>query len=162
MEHCAECGFDYRSVQAGELPGRLRGAAGRYPAALHRVDDPRQRPRPDVWSALEYACHVRDVLLVQRDRLALARRVDEPEFSPMSREELVVSRAYNAQEPATVLEELAAAADELAAAFGSLRAEEWERTGVYNWPVRQARTMRWLGRHTLHELEHHLLDISRG
>ncbi|MET8837688.1 DinB family protein, partial [Micromonospora sp. NPDC004540] len=162
MDRCEECLFVYSALDSGELPQRLRDVAAHYPAALHGALDPRWRPAPEVWSPLEYACHVRDVFRVQGERLALALRVDEPEFPPMGRDELVVTERYNAQDPGVVLADLAAAADAFAARFAALGEVELARTGVYPWPRREARTLRWLGRHTVHEAEHHLLDIRRG
>ncbi|WP_433319425.1 DinB family protein [Micromonospora chersina] len=162
MDRCDECLFVYSALGSGELPQRLRDVAARYPAALYGVPDPRRRPAPEVWSPLEYACHVRDVFRVQGERLALALRVDEPEFPPMGRDELVVTERYNAQDPEVVLADLATAADGFAARFGALGEGELARTGVYPWPQREARTLRWLGRHTVHEAEHHLLDIRRA
>jgi S-DNA-T family DNA segregation ATPase FtsK/SpoIIIE len=32
---------------------------------------------------------------------------------------------------------------------------------MYNYPTAQRRTLTWVGRHTVHEVEHHLLDITR-
>ncbi|MFE9959663.1 DinB family protein [Micromonospora sp. NPDC005299] len=162
MDRCDECLFVYSALDSGDLPQRLRDLAGRYPAALHGVPDPRRRPAPEVWSPLEYACHVRDVFRVQGERLALALRVEEPEFPPMGRDELVITERYNAQDPEVVLADLATAAHEFAARFAALGETELARTGVYPWPRREARTLRWLGRHTVHEGEHHLLDIRRA
>ncbi|WP_262286042.1 DinB family protein [Micromonospora sp. MA102] len=162
MDRCDECLFVYSALDSGALPQRLRDLAGRYPAALREVPDPRRRPAPEVWSPLEYACHVRDVFRVQADRLALALRVDAPEFAPMGRDELVVTERYNAQEPEVVLADLATAADGFAARFAALGETELARTGVYPWPRPETRTLRWLGRHTVHEAEHHLLDIRRA
>ncbi|MFG2044694.1 DinB family protein [Dactylosporangium sp. NPDC048998] len=161
MDRCEECGFGYASLGAGDVPERLGGFAGRYAEALAAVPDVRRRPAPDVWSALEYACHFRDVLRVQAERLDLALRVDAPEFVPMGREELVVSAAYNAQDPAAVLGTLDANAALLAAAFGALGPRELDRVGLYPWPEPVERTLLWLGRHTVHEGEHHLMDIRR-
>jgi S-DNA-T family DNA segregation ATPase FtsK/SpoIIIE len=103
---------------------------------------------------------VRDVLQVQRERLALAVTEDNPAFVPMGRDERVIHDRYNEQEPVRVAEQLEAAADALAADFAGLRAEQWERTGIYNWPTTTARTMTWLGQHTIHEARHHLGDID--
>jgi S-DNA-T family DNA segregation ATPase FtsK/SpoIIIE len=161
VDHCAECGFDYSTVSAADLPGRLAAAGPRYAAALTAVADPRRRPAPSVWSALEYTCHVRDVLRVQGERLALALRTDNPAFAPMGRDERAVLDGYNGQDPQAVLTELAAAATELARAFAVLGPDDWDRTGIYNWPTVEPRTLRWLGRHTVHELEHHLMDLRR-
>jgi hypothetical protein len=161
VDHCEECGFTYATVEAGDLPRRLEAAGPRFAAVLTAVADPRRRPAPSVWSPLEYTCHVRDVLRVQRERLTLALQTDNPEFAPMGREERVVRDAYNAQDPRTVLTELTEAAIALSHAFGTLSTSQWNRTGVYNWPAPEPRSMLWLGRHTVHEIEHHLLDLRR-
>ena len=161
-ERCEECGFDYATVTAEQVPERLRGFAPLYAAAVAEVPDIRRRPAPHTWSALEYACHVRDVFRLQRQRLELALHEDQPTFAPMGRDELPVSRRYNEQAPARVLDELAGAAEALAAAFGDLDAAQLDRTGAYPWGESTAvRSMRWLGRHTVHEGVHHLMDIER-
>ena len=159
MDRCAECGFGYATVPAADLPRRLTDGGHRFAAALAAHPEPRRRPAPSVWSPLEYGCHLRDVLRVQAERLALALRADNPEFAPMGRDERAVRDRYHAQDPAVVRAELTAAAGELAAAFGRLGPREWDRTGVYTWPAVAPRTMLWLGRHTVHEIEHHLGDI---
>jgi len=161
-ERCDECGYDYATVTVEEVPGRLRGFAPLYGAALAAVPDVRQRPRPETWSALEYACHVRDVFRIQLERLELALRVDQPTFASMGRDELPVSRRYNEQEPRLVLEELAGAAEALAAAFGGLTTAQLGRTGAYPWGEETVvRPMRWLGRHSVHEGVHHAMDIEK-
>ena len=161
VDHCDECGFTYAAVSAEELPRRLEAAGRRIAAALAATADPRRRPAPSVWSPLEYTCHVRDVLRVQNERLTLALRNDNPQFAPMGREERVTLDAYNAQNPRAVLTELAQATNDLAHAFGALGPEQRSRTGIYNWPVVESRTVLWLGRHTVHEMEHHLMDLTR-
>jgi hypothetical protein len=160
VDLCAQCGFTYATVAADALPGRLVAFPPRYATALRAAPDPRRRPAPEVWSPLEYTCHVRDVFDVQRERLATALRVDAPEFPPMGRDERAVTERYNEQDPDVVLAELAAAAEALAAAFAALDAAQWDRVGVYPWPEPRERSMLWLGRHTVHEGEHHLLDIT--
>jgi S-DNA-T family DNA segregation ATPase FtsK/SpoIIIE len=161
MDHCDECGFVYSSLSAADIPGRLRSLGPEYQARLQA--DPevlRRRPSPDVWSALEYCCHVRDVLVIQRERLALALRQDVPTFTPMGREERVVNDRYNEQDPAVVAAELMAAAGVLALDFAALDDAGWRRVGVYNWPEPAERSMLWLGQHTVHEGEHHLGDVD--
>jgi len=51
---------------------------------------------------LEYACHVRDVLRFQRERVALAQAEDRPRFASMRRDERAVAERYNDQDPAVV------------------------------------------------------------
>ena len=164
MDRCAECGFVYDDVAVGALPGVLRSFGPRWAELLRSTspDDLRRRPSPEVWSGLEYACHVRDVFRVQHDRLRLALAEDSPEFQPMGREELVVSARYNEQDPAVVAAELEAEASALAGALAALDEAGWARTGIYDHPERRSRTMVWFGRHTVHEGEHHLMDVERG
>jgi hypothetical protein len=162
VEHCDECRFTYPTIAAKDLPSRLRTAAAGFVAAFDTVPEPRRRPAPTVWSPLEYACHVRDVLRVQGERLALALQTDNPAFAPMNREERVIRDAYHIQDPPTVLTELTDAAADLGHAFDALTAAQWTRTGVYNWPTVEARTILWLGRHTLHEVRHHTMDLVRA
>lgn len=168
MDHCDECGFEYDSVSVDELPDALRGLSRRYRAPLTRFlpgEDGdalvRAHPIEGAWSALEYACHVRDVLAVQRGRLELAMQQDTPRFEPMGRDERVVNDRYNEQSPAEVVDQLDENARALGDAFEALSDEQLERTGIYNWPEPAERTMTWLGRHTVHEGAHHLLDIGR-
>lgn len=161
MDHCDECGFSYGSVPRAGIATRLAGFGARYRTTLGEVPDPRGRPSPAVWSPLEYTCHVRDVLRVQRERLALALAVDVPEYAPMRRDERAVEERYNDQDVAVVLADLDAAAQELGRAFAALTPAQWDRTGVYNYPAPHPRAMDWLGRHTVHEGEHHLGDLRR-
>jgi hypothetical protein len=161
VDVCDECSFDYGSVTADALPERLAGFGARYDAALATVLDPRRRPAEYVWSPLEYTCHVRDLFRVQRERLTLGLAEDCPEFAPMARD-LAARAAYNSQDTAVVVRELAAAADDLATAFGLLDSRGLARIGVFPWPRPAERTMLWLGQHSVHEGEHHLGDIGGG
>jgi hypothetical protein len=166
MNHCDACGFRFESVPRAEIADRIRQFGRRYREALRTAADDqdrlRRRPAPGVWSPLEYACHVRDVFRVQRDRLSLALQVDEPMFEPMRRDERAVEERYNEQDVSAVVNELGASAEALADAFAALTPPDWVRTGGYVWPRPQIRTMEWIGRNTVHEGEHHLLDIAAG
>jgi S-DNA-T family DNA segregation ATPase FtsK/SpoIIIE len=160
---CKDCGYVYGAVCRADIPLLLQARAGDFRIRLDHVKAEvlRAHPRSDSWSALEYACHVRDIFRVQRQRVELALVEDEPHFSPMRREERVVEERYNEQEPSSVAEELIDAAGRLAGTFGSLDDAGWNRTGVYNWPSTRVRTIEWIGQHTLHEAQHHLQDIDR-
>ena len=163
MIDCDGCGLVYADISIEEIPNALFAFGPAYRARLGA--DPavlRTRPGPEVWSALEYACHVRDVLDVQRQRLALALAQDCPSFVPMGRDERVIRDRYNEQVPADVADQLDRAAREISVAFADLRDDQWNRTGIYNWPTATERTMVWLGQHTIHEGRHHLLDIDEG
>jgi S-DNA-T family DNA segregation ATPase FtsK/SpoIIIE len=113
------------------------------------------------WSALEYACHVRDVLEVLDHRVAQTLAEDTPTFEPMRRDERVTELAYNDQDPTAVAAAIAANADGLATAFGALTPAQWARTGIYRYPEAAERSLLWMGQHTIHEAHHHLLDVGR-
>jgi len=165
---CDECGFAHGSLAIEDAPAALREVGGRYRAPLTRSlrgEDldalVRAHPLEGTWSALEYACHVRDVLAIQRERLSIARVQEGYAPEPMRREALVAERAYNEQDPSGVATEVAANADAVATFVESFDASDWERTMTYFFPERAERRLTWVVRHTVHEGEHHLLDIGR-
>jgi hypothetical protein len=158
---CEQCGFSYNLTPV-EVLTLLGSDADAFVAEMRRYDDVtvRRRPAPEVWSPLEYACHVRDVLAVQRERIALTLREHEPEFEPMGRDERVVRDRYNEQDPSVVANELIDANDALVLLLQSLDHDQWQRRGWYNYPERELRTIQWIGTHTVHELLHHRTDIG--
>ena len=162
MERCEECSFDYDEIARDEIPGALRALGLQYRDMLGDRDDDllRAHPLPETWSALEYACHVRDVFTVQRERVLLALAEERPAFPSMRREERVTEERYNEQQPTQVGREITVAAESLAAALESLDEDAWSRTGIYNWPTTRVRTVEWIGRHTIHEGKHHMQDID--
>lgn len=147
----------------GEFAGRVRTAAEAYAELLLTTPDEalRRRPAPETWSPLEYACHVRDVLLVQRERVLAARRTDTPVAEPMGRDERVEHDAYADQAPVDVSRQLQDAAAMFAHTLDHLPPAAWDRTLVYTYPERAERPVRWLAAHTLHEVRHHFQDIAR-
>jgi S-DNA-T family DNA segregation ATPase FtsK/SpoIIIE len=162
MDHCDECGFVYGDLPVADVPETLQSYGARFRSALDGADAGvlRAKPFPGVWSVLEYACHVRDVLRVQRERVALALVENGPTFTPMGREERAIDERYNEQDPVVVAGELEEAANAIAAAFAALEDDGWARTGVYSWPAPAERSLAWVGRHTVHECVHHLGDLE--
>jgi hypothetical protein len=69
------------------------------------------RPDPRTWSALEYACHTRDGFVLYETRIGVVLIEDRPLLPRMRRDEVVVERDYNGQNPAAVAEELAVAGE---------------------------------------------------
>jgi hypothetical protein len=163
MERCEECGFSYQLDEAEVAGPSIVEAADRLAAVLTGVgaDELRRRPGPEVWSPLEYACHLRDVFLVQRERVITARRVERPAVQPMGRDERVDYDGYAAQDPADVTRQLGDAARLFANVLARLGGADWERTVLYGYPREAERTLRWVAVHTEHEARHHLLDVER-
>jgi DinB superfamily len=162
---CEECGFNY---DTGELQGTvtlLIKQAAECAMALTKAaasadpDVVRLRPEPEVWSAIEYACHVRDVLEVQRQRIAQCLAEDRPVYAPMDRTGRVKELKYEDQDPIEVAAALMRFAREFGTAARVLTPPQLGRLGLYNYPVRAPRTLGWLIRHTAHEIQHHRHDI---
>jgi S-DNA-T family DNA segregation ATPase FtsK/SpoIIIE len=157
---CEECGFDTQSFPSEDLGRLLRLSAEPWPALLSHPSA-RVRPQEDCWSALEYACHVRDVFAIQRERLTRTLVEDTPVLEPMGRDERVVDDRYNEQDREAVADELAANAEAMAKTIEGVSADDWTRVAIYPYPEPTERTAVWLVRHTVHEGTHHLLDIGR-
>ncbi|NCZ87470.1 MAG: DinB family protein, partial [Actinobacteria bacterium] len=76
---CQDCGFDASSFEAKSSGTALRDLGDRWVAVLQRPDA-RVRPRRDMWSPLEYGCHVRDVFRKFDERLQLMLKEVDPHF----------------------------------------------------------------------------------
>lgn len=161
MDGCEQCGFRYDLGQAAEAGDTITSGAAHIATVLRDGEGAvlRERRRPDLWSPLEYACHVRDVLLVQRERLLTARRRDTPGFEPMGRDERVDHDGYADQRPGDVARQLEDGARLFANVLARLGPDDWDRTALYNYPEPTERSLRWIAVHTVHEVHHHRLDI---
>jgi DinB superfamily len=80
----------------------------------------RHRPAPGKWSALEYGCHVRDVLRLYDRRLWLMLTQEGPQYPNWDQDATAVADRYDEQDPATVAAELIQAAETIAARFEAL------------------------------------------
>jgi hypothetical protein len=164
MERCDKCGFVYDLARAGAAAEMIMTAAAKVAVILlstraeTMIND---RPQSNTWSPLEYVCHLRDVLLVQRERVLLARRVERPSCTPMGRDERADHDGYAEQDPADVARQLQDAAALFAGVLNRLGPDDWIRTLDYNYPEPTERSLRWVAVHTVHELRHHLADITR-
>jgi len=164
-ERCPECAFDPNGFGAAELPAAVAALGRRYQAPLTRLlpgEDASllvARPLPGVWSALAYACHVRDVLSVFDGRIALMLAEDSPEFGWWDHEAAVEADAYEKQVPAEVAAAIAANAATLSATLVAVPDDAWDRTGTRR--DGELFTVLGAGRFALHEGAHHLLDIGR-
>ncbi len=163
---CEECGFEYDLGAAPTAASSIVTGVAQFAAVLSDSRaDVRTRREPTQWSVLEYGCHLRDVLLVQRERVLTARRTDRPSLEPMGRDERVDHDGYAAQEPDDVAGQLTMAAQLFANVLGRLTPDDWDRSVIYPYPYPHPRpaerSLRWVAVHTLHEVSHHLLDARR-
>ena len=106
---CPECGFDTRTFPREEVGAMIRGNASAWRDILAAPDAVR-RPSDDVWSPLEYACHVRDVFDLYHFRLGLMLEQHDPDYPNWDQDETAVEQDYGSQEPDRVLDEMREAA----------------------------------------------------
>src|ERR1700722_11913258 len=93
-----ECCFVYEGLSVDQIPAALRPIGPEVRDVCGGIE-PQQAGRrlaPEEWSVLEYACHMSDVLLVQRERDVLAPVAERPVVTPMSRDERVSICRYDA------------------------------------------------------------------
>ena len=154
---CPECGFDPHAVRREEVEQRFQTNARAWRLVLDRPLAT-ERPRPQVWSPLEYACHVRDVHRIFAERLRLMLAVDDPLFENWDQDAAAVEDGYGSQRPAEVAEELVAASDAVARSYGSVEGAQWDRPGRRS--NGSVFTVDTLARYHLHDVEHHLHDVS--
>ena len=153
---CPECGFSTGPDPAA-VPETLRNSVERWTTVLARPDVA-ERPAPQVWSPLEYGCHVRDVCRVFRERLLLMLRSDDPEFDNWDQDATALESRYWESAPKKVSHELASAAGAMAEVLETVSGDEWQRTGRRsNGSVFTVETLAW---YFLHDDLHHLHDVQ--
>jgi hypothetical protein len=156
---CPECGFDAQCVPPESVATRLRANAAAWERVLRQPDDVvRRRPADERWAPLEYACHVRDVCTLYRERLDLMLREDDPLYPNWDQDVTAVEERYLAQDPALVSRQLRDAADGLADAFDGVEGGQWLRTGSRGDGARFS--IAGFSRYLLHDPVHHLFDVT--
>jgi hypothetical protein len=153
---CPDCGFDPRAFVATQAAARVLAGAAAWPAVLARAAVA-VRPAPDIWSALEYAAHVRDVLSLFRSRLALMLERDDPVYASWDQDAVAVGERYGEQDPAAVAAGLQNAAAAFAGALDAVPPSAWQRTGRRT--DGKSFTVETLAKYALHDLTHHLWDV---
>ena len=154
---CPECGFDATGVPAASVAARVRENAAAWITVLGRADV-RERPRPDLWSPLEYACHVRDVFRLYDERLHLMLDQDDPQFANWDQDVTALEDRYGEQDPAVVNGELQEAAEALARSFESVTDAQWSRTGTRSDGA--VFTVESFARYFIHDPVHHRHDVG--
>ena len=156
---CPECGFASSSIVNADVGRLLReNAAAWRPLLDHPVVA--QRPDDATWSALEYACHVRDVFRLYDYRLGLMLDEDDPTFPNWDQDVTAVDERYGEQDPAAVAADLEAAGAMLAASFDAVTGAGWDRTGTRSDGAHF--TVDTFARYLVHDPIHHVWDVEQG
>lgn len=150
-------------VAASDVGARVQSAVAEI-ARVVEIAGPRatERPTPDRWSILEYAAHVRDVLLVQRERVITASVLDTPTGAALYRDDRVNLGFYRLDSTVEVVGELAVAAGLLAKVIAALPDGFARRWLVYSAVTPENVTIEWVGAQAVHECEHHLGDVREN
>ena len=157
-ERCTECGFDSRGPARGELAALIGEVGHRWVDDFSRVASPEVRPAPAVWSPLEYACHVRDVLDLAAYRVRLMLDEDEPHFANWDQDVTAIQDEYGSQDPATVARQIDVATHGFADVVGDVPDDAWLRRGHRGDGAEF--TVESFTRYLLHDPIHHLTDIT--
>jgi hypothetical protein len=156
---CPECGFDASITPASEVAALVRGNSADWRRLFAAGAIRPGRPNETTWSSLEYACHVRDVYRVMDSRVTAMLAADEPTFANWDQDESAVADRYEQQDPATVIADVDAAAERMAARLESLTAEQWSRPGRRSDGA--SFTIDTISRYMVHDLVHHIWDLEQ-
>jgi hypothetical protein len=156
---CPECGFDVSRLPKELVAPLTRRTAHAWAGVLAGPPDAlRQRPTDDVWSPLEYGCHVRDVFDLYDQRLELMLGRHDPTFANWDQDATAVADAYNHQDPVAVARALAAAGTRLADRLDGVAGPVWQRTGHRGDGA--SFTVDSFVRYLIHDPVHHLHDVG--
>ena len=161
-EACPDCGADTTTVDDAAIGPALTTAVADFGRTLAAADPAgvRVRPADGVWSALEYACHSRDVIGVFEHRVRRTAKTPGQSLGWWDHEASAIEDAYNEQVPVLVAEEMAAMARSFALVLAGLEAEVWDAEAERRPGERF--TVREMARFVLHELIHHRWDAENS
>jgi hypothetical protein len=161
-ERCGACGFDGARYDDESLLAALRALGPSWRSLIGSAGrELRTRPEPEVWSAIEYAAHSRDITALHVFGVEQALTTEEPAFPAIEGDDLIASAAesYSESDPDEIVDALDAEATHLAQLAEDAGAQAWSR-GL---TIGESRTdVRRLLEHALHDSVHHLADVERG
>jgi hypothetical protein len=160
---CDVCGFVYAGVTPGDVAPRLTAATTSLANVMAASGDVvRIRPSEQRWSILEYACHLRDVLISIRERLILATIVDVPTGVALHRDERVERGFYRNDSVDDVAEDIRMLSRLLLTTYAVLSAHDLQRRLIYSPVSPNEVTILWAAAQAVHEAEHHLADVEEN
>ena len=154
---CPDCGFDAGATPPAAVPRIVDDVLLRFAARL-ADPDAATRPKPQVWSTTEYACHLRDVCEVFDGRLRAMLSESDPLFDNWDQDATALQRRYWRERPVPVAAELDAAAARILATISDVSDEQWSRPGRRS--NGSVFTVRTLIQYFAHDLVHHAHDVT--
>jgi hypothetical protein len=162
-ERCEEgCEFAWSSIAASDVSERIIKSSTEMADLLLAGANSAARKSSEVWSPLEYASHVRDVLFNLRDRLVVALNEENPLCKGLFGTPRIELGLYAGDSIDVVCQELKMAASLFTRTWDRIPEGLRGRTMVYGYPRLADRSLRWVAAQALHEVEHHLADVRVG
>jgi hypothetical protein len=155
---CEQCGLAAGEVDFADIPQRAFVAAEEWVQILLSSPAVDVRPKPDVWSPLEYGAHVRDVYRLFDARLMQTLTGDEPTFANWDQDQTAIEERYAEQEPEEVAEQLEATAQEFVAHLSAVQPDQLTRRATRS--NGSEFTVETLCQYFLHDVIHHLWDVT--
>jgi len=156
---CDQCGLSAGEIDRAQFAERAFVAAEEWVQILRSSPAVAARPRPDVWSPLEYGAHVRDVYRLFDARLAQMLSEDTtPTFVNWDQDETAIAEHYSEQDPEVVADELEAAAQRFVARIQSLKPDQYSRRGIRS-DGKEFTVLTFI-QYFLHDVIHHLWDVT--
>ena len=112
---------------------RLRAAPVRLAKALRAFsgDALRRAPSPGKWSAIETACHLRDIDRLYAERVSKAAFSERPGFWMMDNARVSEKLRYREADPAALLKEHKRRREDLVSLLRALPGPAWQRVGLH-------------------------------
>jgi len=161
IETCDECQFVSSDYTHDDLLGTLGALAPMWRTTVEGIDEHvlATRPAPEIWSALEYAAHSRDVTRLLD--LLVAAMIDQDALvfdgEPLQPDDIgdpVTPRSIGES-----IDELDEAAQAMAARAQGIPEDIWGHTHTWGSGTHD---LAWTVGHVVHDATHHLKDVGRG
>jgi hypothetical protein len=159
-EICEVCGFEWDAIAPDEIAPRIIDAMCQSSELIARNQKrSRDNFNQNQWSALEYGCHMRDVLYNIRDKIILITVEENPASLPLYGIPRVELGLYKHDKPEVLALEMRLAGELFARTFLAIPEASYERVFLYRYPRETMRNLKWVAAQALHECEHHAEDI---
>jgi hypothetical protein len=143
-----------------EILARLAAAPSLLSKLLRSfsADALRRAPPSGKWSAIEVACHLRDIDRLYAERVSKVAFSDRPSFWMMDNARVSEKLRYRDADPAGVLREHRRRREDLLSLLRALPQSAWQRTGLH--PTRGELTLERLASVIADHDENHLRQIE--
>lgn len=161
QHRCPECGVEAGNLTLRQVADLTDLATRQWVDLLERGESTAlvARPRPRVWSATEYAAHVRDLGRVFLTRLDLLLVEDNPTFPDWDQDAAALEGGYASLDPRHLAPGLATSLGAFAARLRNVPLGDEARSGTRSNGSRF--TVLTLAQYFLHDVVHHLHDVGR-